>query len=97
MAHSSDRPKDARAVARSELRSFGRRRGRRLSAHQASLLREVLPRLSLDLSSACPASATKLFARPCSEVWLEIGFGGAEHLLWQATDNPGVGIIGCEV
>jgi tRNA (guanine-N7-)-methyltransferase len=97
MAHSSDRPKAADYAARSELRSFGRRRGRRLSAHQASLLKEVLPRVGLDLSSACPSSATALFARPCSEVWLEIGFGGAEHLIWQAIQNPHVGLIGCEV
>jgi len=30
-------------------------------------------------------------------VWLEIGFGGAEHLMWQAGQNPTVGLIGCEV
>ena len=29
-------------------------------------------------------------------VWLEIGFGGGEHLVHQATQNPEVGIIGCE-
>jgi tRNA (guanine-N7-)-methyltransferase len=97
MAHSSDKPKAAVYAAPSELRSFGRRRGRRLSAHQASLLKHVLPRVGLDLSNACPSPATTLFARPCSEVWLEIGFGGAEHLIWQATQNPSVGLIGCEV
>lgn len=32
-------------------------------------------------------------ARP---VWLEIGFGGGEHLVHQAEANPGVGLIGCE-
>jgi tRNA (guanine-N7-)-methyltransferase len=31
-----------------------------------------------------------------SDVWLEIGFGGGEHLLWQARHNPGALIIGCE-
>ena len=30
------------------------------------------------------------------ETWLEIGFGGGEHLLWQARSAPDVGIIGCE-
>lgn len=79
-----------------ELRSFGRRRGRRLSAHQTSLLEHVLPRVGLDLSSPCPPPAA-LLARPVSEVWLEIGFGGAEHLVWQASQNPNVGLIGCEV
>ena len=29
-------------------------------------------------------------------MWLEIGFGGGEHLVWQARANPGVGLIGCE-
>lgn len=31
-----------------------------------------------------------------NETWLEIGFGGGEHLLWQATHNPDVTFIGCE-
>jgi tRNA (guanine-N7-)-methyltransferase len=87
----------AEAAHPRELRSFGRRRGRRLSAHQASLLEQVLPRVGLDLSSPCRPSAAALFARPVSEVWLEIGFGGAEHLVWQAGQNPNVGLIGCEV
>ena len=30
------------------------------------------------------------------DVWLEIGFGGGEHLVHQALQNPDVGIIGCE-
>jgi tRNA (guanine-N7-)-methyltransferase len=29
-------------------------------------------------------------------LWLEIGFGGAEHLIWQAERNPHATIIGCE-
>ena len=29
-------------------------------------------------------------------VWLEIGFGGGEHVVHQAARNPGVGLIGCE-
>ena len=37
-----------------------------------------------------------MFAAPVDDVWLEIGFGGAEHLLWQARANPKVGLIGCE-
>ncbi|MDA9269369.1 tRNA (guanosine(46)-N7)-methyltransferase TrmB [Amylibacter sp.] len=30
------------------------------------------------------------------EIWLEIGFGGGEHLVHQASSNPDKGIIGCE-
>ncbi len=30
-------------------------------------------------------------------MWLELGFGGGEHLAWQAAQNPDVGILGCEL
>lgn len=30
------------------------------------------------------------------DVWLEVGFGGGEHMVHQAAANPDVGIIGCE-
>jgi len=41
-----------------------------------------------------PLDLTALFGdRP---VWLEIGFGGGEHLLHQARLHPDVGFIGCE-
>ncbi|MBY0406389.1 MAG: tRNA (guanosine(46)-N7)-methyltransferase TrmB [Rickettsiales bacterium] len=35
-------------------------------------------------------------ASPINEYWLEIGFGGGEHLAHQASLNPHVGLIGCE-
>jgi tRNA (guanine-N7-)-methyltransferase len=37
-----------------------------------------------------------LFPIPVREVWLEIGFGSGEHLLWQSEHNKDVGFIGCE-
>jgi tRNA (guanine-N7-)-methyltransferase len=79
-----------------ELRSFGRRRGRKLSARQIHLLTEVGPTVRPDLAAPPPATAAALFAAPVSRVWLEIGFGGGEHLVWQARHHPDVGIIGCE-
>ena len=33
---------------------------------------------------------------PVDDVWLEIGFGAGEHLLWQAQHHPRVGLIGAE-
>ncbi len=79
-----------------ELRSFGRRRGRRLSARQQSLLDSFLPQLEVDLAEASPQSLEALFPLKISEVRLEVGFGGGEHLVWQARNNPDVGFIGCE-
>jgi tRNA (guanine-N7-)-methyltransferase len=58
---------------------------------------EALPRLALALGDAPPGQLASLFAAPVDEVWLEIGFGGAEHLIWQAQHNPQSGLIGCEV
>ena len=31
-----------------------------------------------------------------ADVWLEIGFGGGEHLLWQAETHRDIGVIGAE-
>ena len=78
------------------LRSFGRRRGRKLSPRQDTLLQELLPQLAFALDTPAPKDATQLFEADVSSVWLEIGFGGAEHLLWQAQANPQIGIIGAE-
>src|SRR6185295_16372056 len=79
-----------------DLRSYGRRRGRKPSPRQAALLAHELPRVALSLADPAPTQLGELFAPPVDEVWLEIGFGGAEHLLWQAQANPDVGLIGCE-
>ena len=121
-----------------DLRSFGRRRGRKISSRQQQLLAELLPRVRVDLASPPPAPLSSLFSSDChpgrreiaaraeaknripgtagvvvtngsrlagsdhegnpstGDVWLEIGFGGAEHLLWQAREHPHVGVIGCE-
>lgn len=78
-----------------ELRSFGRKKGRKLSPRQAALIANLLPALALDLATPC-TSAVELFVPPVDDVWLEIGFGGGEHLLWQAECHPNVGLIGCE-
>ena len=91
-----DRPeKDDDAGAR-EIRSFGRRRGRSPSARQADLWDTQLPQLALDLATPAPTRLSALFTSSVTDVWLEIGFGGGEHLVWQAQNNPDVGLIGCE-
>ena len=78
------------------LRSYGRRKGKPLSARKEALLRELLPRLRLDVRTPPPASLGDLFAVKVREVWLEIGFGSGEHILWQAEQNRDIGFIGCE-
>jgi predicted GNAT superfamily acetyltransferase len=78
------------------LRSYGRRKGHTLSDRRERLVDSLLPKLALDLATPCPSSPTQLFTSVTKSVWLEIGFGGAEHLLWQAANHPGTGLIGCE-
>jgi tRNA (guanine-N7-)-methyltransferase len=79
-----------------QLRSYGRRKGRPLSARKERLLTELLPRLRLDLKAPAPRRLRDLFPVPVGQVWLEIGFGSGEHLLWQAEHHKDVGLIGCE-
>ncbi len=78
------------------LRSYGRRKAKPLSARKERLIGELLPRLRLDLTKAPPRSLAVLFPKTVKEVWLEIGFGSGEHLLWQAERHENVGFIGCE-
>ena len=74
---------------------FGRRKGHPLRGRQAALFDTLLPRLALNLGS--PAQdLPALFPGRIDEVRLEIGFGGAEHLIAQALEHPRVGFIGCE-
>ncbi len=89
----------------------GRRRGKKLRAGQQSLLDTLLPRLEVALPAApivtpdneVAESAAKIDLAqafggtlPPDGVWLEVGFGAGEHLVWQAEQHAGVGLIGCE-
>ena len=75
------------------LRSFGRIKARPIKARQASLLDTLLPTLALDLSRPLDLQTLKADA---VEVWLEIGFGGGEHLAAQAARRPDVLALGAE-
>ena len=55
----------------------------------------LLPRVALDLSQPAPADLRALFGN-VDNVRLEIGFGGAEHLVDQAKTNPQSGFIGSD-
>jgi tRNA (guanine-N7-)-methyltransferase len=78
------------------LRSYGRRKSKPLSERKERLMSGLLPQLRLDLENAPPIPLAALFPVPVREVWLEIGFGSGEHLLWQADHHPDIGFIGCE-
>ena len=73
---------------------YGRSRGKTLRQNHARLLREALPQI--EIAPAALAGPTPLFPGAPSEIWMEIGFGGGEHLLSQAAARPDIGFIGCE-
>ncbi len=60
------------------------------------MLDELLPRLAVRLPPAGGLDLPARFGAPKRAWWLEIGFGGGEHLAWQAAHHPDVGLIGCE-
>jgi tRNA (guanine-N7-)-methyltransferase len=75
---------------------FGRRKGHPLKARQLALFATALPQVALDLSRPAPADLRNLFTTAVDELRLEIGFGGAEHLIDQAKSNPRTGFIGTD-
>ncbi len=76
---------------------FGRRRGRALRAGQKVLISELLPRLAINLPATGHLDTNALFGNARPAIWLEIGFGGGEHLAQLAEQHPQAGFIGCEV
>ncbi len=74
-----------------EYRLFGRSMDRPLKARQQRLMAELLPEISVDAETVTP-----LLKEETRPVWLEIGFGGGEHLAWQAKENPEVLMMGAE-
>ncbi len=82
-------------------RFFGRSKGKPLRKGQKELLGHWLPKLLIALPdpvAGAPATLDlpPLFTTPKAAYRLEIGFGGGEHLLHRAVENPDVGFIGVE-
>lgn len=79
---------------------YGRLKGKALRPSQERYLAEDLAALSPgpvsmdDNPERVPLVVEALTGgRP---LWLEVGFGGGEHLVHQASQNPAVCLIGCE-
>lgn len=76
-------------------RLYGRRKGKKLRAHHAALIETLLPALTLDVSQKI-TDAALLFPNAPRDIWMEIGFGGGEHLIAEAKEHQERGFIGCE-
>ena len=94
-------PHPALAALRTNRNFYGRVHGKTLRPAQRRYLSEDLPALRLrgvsidenperhllDLQAALPGDGP---------LWLEVGFGGGEHMVHMAHANPDVRYIGCE-
>ena len=69
-------------MEKQEIRTFGRRHGKKLSMRQESLIQDILPDIA-------PTESEQIDI-------LEIGFGAGEHLRELAVANPGKTILGAE-
>jgi len=72
-----------------QFRTFGRTKGRALTPTQKDMMDRIYPKVVWDSEK----DGAKDRPRP---LWLEVGFGGGEHLAHQAKTNPDVEILGAE-
>ncbi|MEZ7812763.1 MAG: tRNA (guanine(46)-N(7))-methyltransferase TrmB [Paracoccaceae bacterium] len=80
---------------------YGRRAGHTLRPSQKTYLIEDLESLRpqgitvAENPERLPLDLNAIFGGP-RDVWLEIGFGGGEHMVQMAVRYPDIGLIGCE-
>lgn len=78
---------------------YGRHHGKTLRQSQKDYLANDLEELRLkgvtaeENPSRTPLDMSQFGGKP---VWLEVGFGGGEHLVHMAAANPDIHLIGCE-
>lgn len=81
----------------SPIRFYGRRKGKKLRTRLQKALDTVMESAKIALPAGDDAvDPASFFDFTPRETWLEIGFGGGEHLAYQGTENPDIGMIGCE-
>lgn len=78
--------------AQPPLRSYGRSKSRLIKPRQAALVESLLPSLRVPEEPFDPARLLP----GARETWLEVGFGGGEHLAGQAARRPDVLFLGAE-
>lgn len=78
------------------LRTYGRRQGRPIKSTKQNLLDELLPTISVDLIDTEQRIDPQIYFDRPANVWMEVGFGGGEHLAQLAHKHPEINFIGCE-
>lgn len=74
---------------------YGRRKSKPLRVTKQNAYEEILPQVTIE-APAPDTDPLSFFAPGYKKLWIEIGFGGGEHLLYQAMQHPDIAMIGCE-
>lgn len=77
-------------------RFYGRRHGKRIKGTRLYLMENLLPKIEISESKENKIKISSLFNFTPKQVWLEVGFGGGEHLAYQAKQHPDIAFIGAE-
>ena len=78
-------------------RFYGRRKGKPIKDSRQKLIDVLLPKVALQQPEEGQGiDVNSIFCIQPKEVWLEVGFGGGEHVAELAKMYPDVGIIGAE-
>jgi len=77
-----------------DYRLYGRQQDKPLKPRQQRLMEGLLPQVAISPGHVVDGLDSVQGER--RETWLEIGFGGGEHLAWQAGHNPDIQMIGAE-
>lgn len=77
-------------------RFYGRRKGKPIKESRQKLLDGLLPKIQMVCPKEGKIDLKKSFGINPQEVWLEVGFGGGEHVSEIALKYPSVGILGAE-
>lgn len=77
------------------LRTYGRRKGRRLRLFKETLIETLLPSIELRLENN-QITGQDFDLKKHPTCFFEIGFGAGEHLALQAETHPEALMIGCE-
>ncbi|WP_424983273.1 tRNA (guanosine(46)-N7)-methyltransferase TrmB [Maritalea sp. S77] len=75
---------------------FGRRSTHKLYSTQQKLVEELLPHIEIDLDKDALDLKQLFGTKAEAPLFLEIGFGGGEHLARHAKAKPAQNFIGCE-
>lgn len=94
-ADNDNRKTNSTGAAPPRRQLYGRAKGKALRAGQSQRIKELLPRIAIDLERL-KSGPSSLFAHQPPGIILEIGFGGGEHLAAMAQAHPECGFLGVE-